>query len=62
MEKDKLKENLENSETLDTENNAQSSENDVSEDSAKDKNLETEKKEGCPVGPFISHVLSRLGA
>ncbi len=45
MEKDKLKENLENSETLDTENNAQSSENDVSEDSAKDKNLETEKKE-----------------
>ena len=45
MEKDELKENLENSETLDTENNAQSSENDVSEDSAKDKNLETEKKE-----------------
>ena len=45
MEKEELKENLENSETLDTENNAQSSENDVSEDSAKDKNLETEKKE-----------------
>ena len=45
MEKDELKENLENSETLDTENNAQSSENDASEDSAKDKNLETEKKE-----------------
>ena len=45
MEKDELKKNLENSETLDTENNAQSSENDVSEDSAKDKNLETEKKE-----------------
>ena len=38
MEKDELKENLENSETLDTENNAQSSENDASEDSAKDKN------------------------
>ena len=45
MEKDELKENLENSETLDTENNAQSSENDASEDSEKDKNLETEKKE-----------------
>ena len=44
MEKEELKENLDNSENLDTENNVQSSEKDVSEDSANDKNLETEKK------------------
>ena len=45
MEKEELKENLDKSKNLDTENNEQTSENNVPEDELKDKNLDTEKKE-----------------
>ncbi len=45
MEKEELKEDLDKSKNLDTENNEQTSENNVPEDELKDKNLDTEKKE-----------------